>query len=397
MHIFFSVGEPSGDLHGAKLVRELQQRHPGVKCSGFGGPLMQTAGCQIIFQLTDLAVMGFLRVVPMLWKFYRLVRMARHYFETERPDAVVLVDFPGFNWWIARQAHRLGIPVFYYLPPQLWAWAPWRVRRMRRFVDHVLCCLPFEEGWYRKRGVSVEFVGHPFFDEVAERQLDHPFLQAVQGDGASHTRTVAILPGSRGHEVTQNFPIQLEVARRLHARVPGVRFLIACYKEKQRTFCEQELARNGCDLPIVLYTGRTSEIIEAADICLMVSGSVSLELLARTTPAVVVYKISRTLYWLGRVLVTCHYISLPNLIADRAVLPEFAPMGDPSKSIEQMTEILNDWLTDSHEHSQKVRELELIRDEVASTGATGRAAASILARLQAAASESEEGERRTAA
>src|SRR5690242_1060871 len=134
MHIFFSAGEPSGDLHAAKLVSELKREVPGLECSGFGGPLMESAGCRLLYRLTDLAVMGILPVIPLLVKFIGLISQARRSFEAHKPDAVVLVDFPGFNWWIARHAKRLGIPVFYYLPPQLWAWAPWRVKRMRKFV-----------------------------------------------------------------------------------------------------------------------------------------------------------------------------------------------------------------------------------------------------------------------
>src|SRR5262249_11663087 len=207
MHIFFSVGEPSGDLHAAKLVSEFQRRIAGVQCSGFGGPVMQEAGCRLLYRLTDLAVMGFLPVVPLLFRFVRLAREAQRYLKKTRPDAVVLVDFPGFNWWIARGAKKLGIPVFYYLPPQLWAWAPWRVRRMRKFVDHVISCLPFEVEWYRQRSVAAEFVGHPFFDEVAARPLDGAFVDKQREVAGADGRIVAILPGSRHHEISHNFPI----------------------------------------------------------------------------------------------------------------------------------------------------------------------------------------------
>src|SRR5207245_8149805 len=199
----------------AKLVAELKRRAPGLECSGFGGSLMEQAGCRLLFRLTDLAVMGFLPVIPLVFKFIRLARLARRYFAERRPEAVVLVDFPGFNWWIARAAKKLGIPVFYYLPPQLWAWAPWRARRMRKFVDHVLSSLPFEVEWYRRRSVAAEFVGHPFFDEVAQRPLDRHFLLEQ-----SAAATVAVLPGSRDREVAQNFPIQLRVMKKLRARVP---------------------------------------------------------------------------------------------------------------------------------------------------------------------------------
>ncbi|MGE5194768.1 MAG: lipid-A-disaccharide synthase [Deltaproteobacteria bacterium] len=383
MHLFFSVGEPSGDLHAAKLVAELQRRVPGVECSGFGGPLMEEAGCRLLFRLTDLAVMGFLPVIPLLLKFIRLAREARRYLSEQRPDAVVLVDFPGFNWWIARGAKKLGIPVFYYLPPQLWAWAPWRARRMRNFVDHVVSCLPFEVEWYRKRSIAAEFVGHPFFDEVAARPLDREFLNEHGRIEPEGVRTVAVLPGSRNHEITHNFPIQIRVMKKLSRLLPGVRFLVACYKEGQREQCRRMLAARSPELAVSLHVGKTSEIIELGEVCLMVSGSISLEVLARKTPAVVVYRVNRAFYWFCRVMITCKYFSLPNLIGDRPVMPEFAPIDDPRPAVAAMTDILHRWLTDEGERARQTAELTRLRNEVATAGATANAARVILERLAA--------------
>ena len=180
MRIFFSAGEPSGDQHAAHLIQELRARNPKIQTEGFGGPEMQKQGCLLLFELTQLAVMGFLRVVPMLAKFRRLVIQAEAFFDDAPPDAVVLVDFPGFNWWIAKAAKRRGIPVFYYMPPQLWAWAPWRIRRVRKWVDHVICALPFEYEWYKSRGVNAIWVGHPFFDEVASHKLDSELVKELR-------------------------------------------------------------------------------------------------------------------------------------------------------------------------------------------------------------------------
>ena len=143
MRIFFSVGEPSGDQHAAHLIQELRARRGDVEFCGFGGPHMEEVGCEIDFRLTDLAVMGIFAILPMLKKFWNVYQQAKQIFAERKPDAVVLVDFPGFNWWVARAAKREGIPVFYYLPPQLWAWAPWRIRRVRRLIDHVMSGLPF--------------------------------------------------------------------------------------------------------------------------------------------------------------------------------------------------------------------------------------------------------------
>jgi lipid-A-disaccharide synthase len=193
MHIFFSVGEPSGDQHAAHLIAELRNRQPDLRVSGFGGPLMERQGCQILFPLTTMAVMGIFQVIPLIAKFLRLVKQAEEYFEMHKPDLVVLVDFPGFNWWIARKARDRGIPVYYYMPPQLWAWAPWRIRRVRRNIDLVLSGLTFETDWYAERGIPVLYVGHPFFDEVEDHPLDQSFCREWTSDSS---RVVALLPAA---------------------------------------------------------------------------------------------------------------------------------------------------------------------------------------------------------
>ena len=381
MHIFFSVGEPSGDLHASKLIAELKRRVSGLECSGFGGPLMKAAGCRVLFRLTDLAVMGILPVIPLIFKFIGLSRMAHRYLKKHRPDAVVLVDFPGFNWWIARGARKLGIPVFYYLPPQLWAWAPWRVRRMKRTVNYVLSCLPFEVEWYRRRSVEAQFVGHPFFDEVAEKALDAAFINQHSSAARGAVRTVAVLPGSRNHEVQQNFPIQIRVMQKLQQRLPGVQFVVASYKDGQREQCRRLLAKRAPELAVTLHVNKTSEIIELADVCLMVSGSVSLEVLARKTPAVVVYRINRVFYWFSKVMITCQYFTLPNLIARHPVMPEFAPIDDPRWSIDTMADILHCWLTDDAAYARQTAALSRLVAAVATPGATTKAASAILERL----------------
>ncbi|HEX4148031.1 MAG TPA: lipid-A-disaccharide synthase, partial [Pirellulales bacterium] len=252
MKIFFSAGEPSGDLHAANLIRALAQRRPGLEFVGYGGPTMAAAGCRLHADLTALAVMWFARVLLNLHKFLDLASRADRYFRHHRPDAVVLVDYPGFNWWIARRARAHGIPVFYYAPPQIWAWASWRVKKMRRFVDHVLCSLPFEETWFRERGCRATFVGHPFFDEMHGRQLDQRFLAAERARGG---RLLTILPGSRTQEVEHNLHWMLKTAALVHAQVPETRFAIASYKPQQADFARRLAARS--NLPIEVFLRRT--------------------------------------------------------------------------------------------------------------------------------------------
>ncbi len=378
MHVFFSVGEPSGDQHAALLLEELRRRRPEIRVSGYGGPRMEQAGCQILFPLTTMAVMGIMAVVPKIWEFYKLVLKAREYFARHKPDLVVLIDFPGFNWWIARAAKKQGIPVVYYLPPQLWAWAPWRIRKVRKYVDLVLSGLPFEAEWYALKQVPVLYVGHPFFDEVSQHPLDESFMREWRTERGP---TVALLPGSRGHEVTGNWPLMLEAARRLTERHPQVQFLVANYKESQRQFCQDLYRKSGLRLPISFFVGKTPEIIQLGDCALMVSGSVSLEMLARGTPATVLYRAGWLTYLVGKMLVTIKHLSLPNLIANRKILPEHLSVGRTEPAIAGVTADLDRWLSHPETLAETRMELAAIRRQVGAVGATGRAAEVILSRL----------------
>ena len=175
MKVFLSVGEPSGDLHGANLTRALLDRDPNTRIVGFGGPKMAAAGADLLFPLTELAVMGLKRIVQHLPTYFRLADMAEHCFRTQRPDAVVLIDYPGFNFHVAKRARAAGIPVYYFVPPQIWAWRRDRVRKVRKLCTAVLTALPFEDEWYRSRRVKTHYVGHPYFDELDRQQLDSAF------------------------------------------------------------------------------------------------------------------------------------------------------------------------------------------------------------------------------
>ncbi len=377
MHVFFSAGEPSGDQHAAHLIAELRRRRTDLRVSGFGGPLMEQAGCHLLYPLTTLAVIGIFRVLPLLWTFYKLVQQADDYLQRHKPDVVVLVDFPGFNWWIARKAKAAGIPVVYYLPPQLWAWAPWRIKKVHRFVDLVLSGLTFETEWYARRDVKVQYVGHPFFDEIAERPLDEAFVREWT---SSSQPVVALLPGSRHQEVTRNWPLMVAAVRRLTAKHPEAQFLVANYKESQRQHCREVLEQSGEALPISFFVGKTPEIIALAQCAIMVSGSVSLEFLARGTPATVVYSVSRLTYLIGKLLVHVKSLTLPNLIAGRTILPEHLCVSNPQLAVDKMTADIDRWLSDEPARLQTRNELLTLKNEVFQTGASGRVAAILLDR-----------------
>jgi lipid-A-disaccharide synthase len=370
MRLFISAGEPSGDLHGGNLVRALRRLHPGVECSGFGGEHLAAAGCDVLYPLAQHAVIGAVRVLGSIPFYFNRVHQADHYFRTQRPDAVVLIDYPGFHWWLAGCARDRRIPVYYFVPPQIWAWARWRVRKMRRLANHVLCSLAFEEPWYRKNHVPVSYVGHPYFDELRRQRLDPAFLAAQRSRPGT---VVGLLPGSRNQELECNVPSLLRAASLIHARRPHVRFLVACLRPAHER--EVKARARGLNVPIEVHSGRTPEIIELSHSCLSVSGSVSLELLHRGKPAVVMYRQYAFNLFLAFWLKQSRYISLVNLLADRELYPEYLSW---SCKAEQMAGHVLHWLDDHEAYEGLCGELKALRDRVSIPGACERAAGTIL-------------------
>jgi len=392
MKIFFSAGEPSGDVHGANLIRQLRRLRPDVQCVGYGGPEMAAAGCTLHADLTALAVMWFLRVLLNIHKFLGLASRADRYFRHHRPDAVVLIDYPGFNWWIARRAKAHGIPVLYYCPPQIWAWGSWRIKKMRRSVDHILCALPFEETWFRQQGCRATFVGHPFFDEVRRQQFDEEFLKTMR---AKPGRLITILPGSRTQEVQHNLKWFLQAAVLVQARFPKVRFAVAAFKPHQAQMAEQLIRQN--NVAAEVYVRKTPELIHLAECCMACSGSVSLELLYHKKPTVVLYWISPIAYRVQKVFRRVKYITLVNLLtakelfpadttpyspndpdAHRVLFPEYLTYED--KTFQIAAHIIG-WLAKDEQREELVAQLAELKAKVGHGGASQTAAQLILAEV----------------
>jgi lipid-A-disaccharide synthase len=336
---------------------------------------MEAAGCRILYPLCRLAVMWFLRVLAHAPTFLQLLSRADRCFRHQRPDAVVLIDYPGFNWWLARRAHFHGIPVFYFVPPQLWGWGGWRVDKMRRWVDHVLCTLPFEESWYRERGIQAHYVGHPYFDELPRQELDQPFLRSQRELGGN---LVAILPGSRTQEIERNLGSQIRAARLVHQARTDTRFLVACFRGDHRIRIDDYLRRHP-GLPIETHVGRTPEIIELSKACLAVSGSVALELLFRRKPSVIVYRIGKLDLRVARYFMTTKHICLVNLLAGEELYPEFLT---DHCSAQAMAEPITAWLADPSAHAAITRKLNALCARVAAAGACAEAALYIVREMR---------------
>jgi lipid-A-disaccharide synthase len=260
------------------------------------------------------------------------------------------------------------------VPPQLWGWAGWRVKKMRRLIDHVLCTLEFEERWYRARGVPARYIGHPYFDELDEQQLNAAFVEEQQERSGT---IIGLLPGSRDQEIESNLPALLAAATYIHKSRPDTRFLMACLRPAQRDRVKTSL--RGSMLPMEMHAERTAEIIHLAHSCISVSGSVSLELLYRRKPSVMIYYANRFMNFLADGLMACRYFTLVNLLADRMLFPEYrGPRLDPSVIGGHVLH----WLNASAEHQGLCGELGALREKVMKPGACQWAARYVLEELE---------------
>ena len=394
MRIFFSVGEPSGDLHASNLIRSLKAKNPDIECVGYGGPKMAAAGCELHFDLTKLAVMFLWEALKKIRQFRQLARDAENYFKAKQVDAVVLIDYPGFNWWIAKRAKKYGIPVFFYGVPQMWAWGGWRIHKLKKRVDHVLCKLPFEKPWFEARNVKATYVGHPFFDQLANQQFDDDFMSNLYVSGV---KKLLLLPGSRDQEVEKHLPTLLKSAEKVVAACPETQVSVACYNEKQFGRA-QEILRGFPESTAILYLERTPELMKSADVCMACSGSVSLELMYHRKPTVIVYHPSSLYMFLQKYLLKIKYITLVNLIgteriervsrdvydpdapgSEIAVMPEYLTTDDKTS---QMAQHVIRWFQDEQAFREKKSRLDEMANQYAFPGATERAATYVLEILQ---------------
>jgi lipid-A-disaccharide synthase len=319
--IMLSAGEASGDLHGGMLCRALRQLSPGLRLTGMGGSHMAAAGMEVIVDPTGQAAVGTSEAVGRVPALYRAYRVMGRRLLADRPRALVLIDFPEFNLRLARRARRAGVPVVYFIPPQLWAWRAGRVRQMARRVKRVLAVFPFEPPLYERARVPVTFVGHPLLD-VLPLDLTRDEARRRIGVDPGHA-LIGLLPGSRPGEIERLLPSMLDAARRLAADDGRRRFVLGLAPTVAREQVATILSAAGPGIPpIDLVSGRTYELMSAADTLLIASGTATLEAALLGTPMVICYRVSRLTELIARALTRVQWIGLPNLVSGRAVVPE---------------------------------------------------------------------------
>ncbi len=367
MKYFLIAGEPSGDQHAARLIRALKDQDREAKFSFFGGDLMeQEAGMEAEVHMRDLAYMGFTQLFSHVFQIWRNFRRCRQAINRFRPDAVIPVDYGGFNLRMIRWAKKQSYRVVYYIPPKAWAWMPRRSRTLARYTDKVLAVLPFEEDFFRSRGVNCRFVGNPVVEEVL------PWLARDKGRissdmGLYEKKVVALLPGSRNQEISKMLPLMVQMA----SRFPGYHFIIAAHER----FSEAYFTKFTKDHPVAVIRGRTRELLAVSHAALVTSGTATLETALLGVPQTACYKTSPVSFIIARLLIRVRYISLVNLILDRPCVPELIQGGFNEKSLGKNLDMI---LCDQEVRDQMIRDYRELQEGLGTVPASARAAAAVI-------------------
>ena len=366
MKYYLIAGEASGDLHASNLMKAIIQKDDTAKFRCFGGDLMKAAGGELVCHYRDLAYMGFWPVITHLGTILSGARICFNDICEWAPHAVILVDYPGFNLKIAKKVHKLGIPVYYYISPKIWAWKSWRIRKIRRYVDEMLSILPFEVDYYRRFNYRIHYVGNPTVDEVTSYLADNKRPQAIPDDGR---RIVALLAGSRRQEISRNLPIMLKALQGIEC----IRPVLACAPGIEPEFYDPFL--EGYDIERV--TGNTFGLLERAYAALVTSGTATLETALFNVPQVVCYYVP--VNWAAKLirkfLLHVRFISLVNLVSFSEVVPELVAGG---MNVKNVHDHLVPLLSDTAERRMQLDGYEQMKQILGPAGAPYRAAHKIV-------------------
>ncbi|HOG17067.1 MAG: Lipid-A-disaccharide synthase [Syntrophaceae bacterium PtaU1.Bin231] len=373
--ILIIAGEASGDLHGSNLVRQMKAIEPGLRFYGVGGRKMREAGVELAADIADMAVVGLTEVVKKIPAILGVRRKLKLSLGRERPALAIFIDYPDFNLPMAKLAKSRGIPVFYYISPQVWAWRKGRIGQIGRTVDRMAVILPFEEELYRASGVDVSFVGHPLLDAVKTRYgRDEALRRFGLKDGV---RTIALLPGSRPAEVERMLPVMMRMAAILERELPPLQFVLPVADSLPAQTVEDILGPFGTR--VALVRDDIYDAVAVADLAVVTSGTATLETALLEKPMIIVYKMSMVSYAVGRMVVKVPCIGLVNIIAGKKIVPELI-QGDAGA--ERMAAEAMDILSSPERQAAMKRELSLLRRNMGTAGASERAARIALAAMR---------------
>ncbi|MBW2604529.1 MAG: lipid-A-disaccharide synthase [Deltaproteobacteria bacterium] len=359
------AGETSGDLHGAKLVKAMQKRNKGLFFCGIGGQALRETGVDILMDAREISVVGITEVFSKIPTILKSLRMVKQSFKTIRPNLLILIDFPDFNLHVAATAKKMGIPVLYYISPQIWAWRPGRVKKIDKLVDHMAVILPFEEEFYKKRKIPVTFVGHP----LLENSL--PTKQRIENKWVGDIPTIGLLPGSRHGEVTRHLPVMIDAARILLKKIEAIKFIISLSPDMEERHVKEIVKKHKGEADFEIVAGNVSKVLERSKVVVAASGTVTLESAISGTPMVIIYKVSPVSFRLGKALIRVNNIGLVNLIAGKEIVPELI---QEEASSQRIADTVFKMLSNPFGLKQLSLELRAIRDKLGGSGASERVA-----------------------
>jgi len=375
--ILLVAGEVSGDLHGSYLVEAIHRIDPEIEFFGVGGEGLKRAGMRLLHHSQSLSVVGITEVFVKLRSILKALQTLKRFLEREKPDLVILIDFPDFNLRLARVAHRKGIPVLYYISPQVWAWRPGRVKLIARLVKKMVVLFPFEVPLYEAAGVDVEWVGHPLLDIVKPTLPKEMAFQQFGLDPGR--RTIGLLPGSRIHEIERLLPSLLASAELLQKEISDLQFVIPLAPGIPQRALSSRM--NAISVPVKVVEGFTYDVMNLCELLITASGTATLEAAILGKPMIIIYKISVPSYWIGRALIRVNHIGLPNLVAEKEIALELIQKDvNPQRIVEEASRILRDPLL-----SRKMTEsMGEVRHKLGEPGAAERAARIVWSMLREA-------------
>jgi lipid-A-disaccharide synthase len=371
--VLLVAGEASGDLHGSHLVRALRERDSALEISAVGGEALKREGAKIIFDVARIAGMGLTELAGNLTSLWRAYSQVKKNLREHRPSLLILIDFPDFNLRVARVAKRLGVPVLYYISPQVWAWRKRRIAEIARLADRVAVVFPFEAPLYEQAGVKVEFVGHPLLDVARASRPREETLARLGLDPSK--QTIALLPGSRRREVAYHLPVMIEAAEMLSKEM-ALQFILVRASTVGRDSLERSLS--GASVGVSLSDGDAYNVLHACDLAWTASGTATLETALMLRPMVIVYRLSRMTYALARRLVRVDSIGMANIIAGEKVVPELIQNEVTAEKIAAESRAI---LGDRELRERMISKLSEVRAKLGSPGAAGRTADIALAMM----------------
>ena len=365
--VFIIAGEASGDLHGSNLVKAVKRLNPDIDFIGIGGDRMKQAGVKFITHSSEMAVVGFTEVLTKLKSIIKAGVKTKKILRQKRPDLVILIDYPDFNLHIAGYAKKIGIPVMYYISPQVWAWRRGRVKKIKKRVDKMVVILPFEKDFYEERGIKVSYVGHPIMDAIP-KSIDRDSLRKELKINDSYP-TVALLPGSRKHEIEKALPIMTKALYRLKDVYNKLKAFVILADSVSSEYAKRLI--EGCEFIEIFPSKDIYRILAISDLAFVTSGTATLETAIMGVPMIVVYKGSPLSFWIAKKLVKVRYVSLVNLIANEKVVPELLQDEFNTENlIKEAVKILEDSVL-----NQRIRKkLKEIRNRLGEGGASEKAA-----------------------